>query len=81
MVRGITGTENVIIEFITDDEEEEGSKIICIIKFVDQKSEEEIAEVVEGIQSKEELRYAVGNITINGWSGLQISTTTPIPQS
>ena len=41
MVRGI-------IEFITDEEEEEGSKIICIIKFVDQKSEEEIAEVVEG---------------------------------
>ena len=56
----------MIIEFITDEEEEEGSKIICIIKFVDQKNEEEIAEVVEGIQSKEELRHAVSNITING---------------
>ena len=59
----------MIIEFITD-EEEESSSIVYIIKFVDQKSEKEIAEVVEGIQSKEELRYAVGNITINGveWS-------------
>ena len=70
MVREIAGTEDVIIEFITEDEEEEGSTIICIIKFVDKKSEEEITEVVEGIQSKEELRHAVGNITINGveWS-------------
>ena len=70
MVREIVGTEDVIIEFITEDEEEEGSTIICIIKFVDKKSEEEITEVVEGIQSKEELRHAVGNITINGveWS-------------
>ena len=32
----------MIIEFITDEEEEEGSTIICIIKFVDQKSEEEL---------------------------------------
>ena len=58
------------IEFITEGEDEEGSSIVCIIKFIDQKSEEEIAEVVEDIQSKEELRHAVGNITINGveWS-------------
>ena len=77
MVREIAGAENLIIELITKEDEEEGSTIICIIKFVDQKSEEEIAEVfVEGIQSKEELRHAVGNITINGWSGLQITTTT-----
>ena len=49
MAKEIVGAENVIIEFITDEEEEEGSKIICIIKFVDKKSEEEITEVVEGI--------------------------------
>ena len=81
MAREIVGAENVIIGFITDEEEEEGSTIICIIKFVDQKSEEELRHAV-GIQSKEELRYAVGNITINGWNGLQIITTIPsIPQS
>ena len=66
MVRGLVRDENVIIEFITDEEEESCKIINCIIKFVDQKSEEEIADVVEGIQSKEELRHAVGNITING---------------
>ena len=69
MVRGI-------IKFITDEEEEEGSTIICIIKFVDKKSEEDIAEVVEGIQSKEELMHVVGNITINGveWSSNNSNT-------
>ena len=68
VVREIVGTENVIIEFITDEEEEEeGSKIICIIKFVDQKSEEE-------------LRHVVVNITINGveWSSNNNANTTII---
>ena len=81
VVREIAGTENVIIEFITDeDEDEEGSTIICNIKFVDQKSEEEISEVMEGIQSKDELRHAVDNITINGveWSSNNNNNNTTI---
>ena len=43
VVRELIGTENVIIEFITDEEEEEGSTIICIIKFSDKISAEEIS--------------------------------------